>query len=990
MPSLLLRKFVELSLLAILVAVPMMYHFSLTAESARAVQGVIGSGDFWREQIGPLATGMLPVLESKFSAWFVLGIVAMAGYVALRLYESVSRVGLAERNSSRDSRHRMIPLAAAMVFLILALASFLLWPPAVPREAVQLSGGGEATKVGGLVSLLGQRLGGGGLFFSMTAWLQLAFAFFFFLVCEDMIRARGMVNRIVGLIVLVGIVNALIVILLKLEFPPLMSVWVRFGAEDTRNNLGAFIGHNTGVSSYMMAPILIAMTWLVSLQPRSNAVYRGALTAALLTMALAMLLAQSRAAVPIVVVCAGLLLWLLGRRHCLRTRSRLYIAVPAAVILLVVTQLVPGRFNPLYRGDVTLVERVEAFTAKRLLTETRLRILVVSMRMLVPEAPILGHGWASFQYVYPKAQGEYYRDNPDSSLAPTPFRTDKAHNEYLQLLVENGIVGCAILAAGFFFLMRGGWMVFRRTIMPHHIGIQVGILCSIVALLMHCAVDFPLRIPPIASAMVFLLAIWSAGDRLWVFPMNAPRDEEDQTAAIPARGGVPARWGMAAIAGGGLLGAAAMLLAVSFAPFQSAATRIQKSASYLLNFRALPNAEYLQDEARSEAIGARRIFWLSGPANRLVAQCEFLRAVAAYRKADAAAQAGDLTAASAHRGYAESLALMALTGLNMSLSEERFHGIYRLRSDIKGLLAQNSAGDERRIYSDESVQDLYAAVDMNPGDHVSLFALIVTLERQPVLQRTEIVRHMRLLNHFHDDYFRATVFQRVLDALYVGAVSEADDRLEMIVEAVPEDPTYLYALGSTSLAAGRLDRAREIARVMQEHSRGPGHEALREHAAMILAQAAIKSGDSAAALSVLSEPTAFPTTPAALRIAMLLHLAEDPLAKEQHRRDLDRLGAQDPVNLQIAGIVAFEQFKDYAEAAKWLEERNSLVYPVPPMDIQGNLVLARCHAELGNWSRVLELLDRVEKMETTGYARGLVAGIDAELRARAAAASPAP
>lgn len=992
-----LSKFSELCLLATIVAVPLTYHFSLPPEMLIAIRDFVlgvnqGAGVyFFPEQLQPWLTGSMPTLESKFSAWFILGSMMIAGYVASRFLEGLADrdvlpdVG-AEMASSRGSRYRFIPFLCLMGFVVYALASLLFWPPRMPAEAREILGrmpGEDAD----FMTRLAASLGGGGFYYSMVAWLQVLFGAVFFLACEDLIRRRRLVYKVLTLLVICGVANALVVILQKLEFGPLMSVWIRFGETDTRNKLGAFIGHNTGVSSYLVAPFFIALTWLITRQPSGNPIVRVALGTGVLMLAMALILAQSRAIVPVMIFFSILLVVMLYRKSCLPAHSRLYVWLPVALVALVLTQLVPHSLNPLYRRDVTLVERVGEFRPQRVLTETRLRITAVSLTELVPQSPVLGHGFASFQYVYPRAQGRYFEENPRSMLAPTGLRTQRGHNEYLQVLIETGAVGLGLVAVGLFFLLRGGWIVFQRTLLPNHIAIQAAIWCSICTLLVHCAVDFPMRVPPLALTIVVLLAVWSAGDRLWIFPMSPPVSEDQPATpegeAESSGGTMPLRpWAapVGVLALLALLGGCVALSMTTINRHQSAATFTSRGESFILSYRDNPTQEAFLVEAWDLVYAARRVLWISGPVNRLNSQVQFLRAAHFYRQADARAQMEEYEVAARTRAYAESLAKTAITDLHMALAEEYFHSIFRLRSDIHRLIAANSMDEERRFHFQEMRDDLYRAVSINPGDPTTVLALVNVLESDPVMNASDIARYLSLLHHFHRPFFQEQVFGRVLDALFVGAVEEANTRMNTIVEAIPENREYYQILASTELAAGNLDRAAAIAAsILEADEANTFSDVARDNARMVLAQVAAREGDAQRAIEFLDRTTSSDVAFTMIETAMRLYLVQDESRREILREEILAEGRRSAMAYQLAGVVAFEQFRNYPEAIRWLEMRRGLQ---PPMDLQGYLILARAYAETGRWAELRDALQRMRELSRAPYVRQLSERLIMELESR--------
>jgi O-antigen ligase len=810
-----LRKFAELSLMTAVLAIPFVYHLALSQDGIdfarrattflveQVVQLPEGAGNsFFQLEVFPYLSSQLPILPTKFSAWFLCGMAMMAGYAGLRMFEAATgRHVLTHHDhvpvSALKVQHRMIPLLGGAAFLLFSLASLLFWPPAMPLEA---SLSLRAPTTGGGLAYHFSALGGGGFFYSMVAWLQVVFALFFFLVAEDLIRDRPYVNKLLGLLIAAGFLNALMVILLKIQPEWLMSIWLKFSADEHRNNLGSFIGHNTGVSSFMMAPTLLCMAWLFGVQGKERGAFRVLLACMLVPFALAHLLCQSRAVIPILVVATAALLVALYRTSCFARLPRWFLMLPLALVLVLATQLIPSRYNPVYREDVSLTQRVEEFRYHRLRTETRLRILWISALELVPRSPLVGHGWASFQYVYPTAAGRFFADHPNTELAPTPKRTPQAHNEYLQTLVEVGVIGLVLAIASLFFVLRGGWTVLRRTLMPYHMVTQFAIFLSILALLLHCAVDFPLRVPPLGFTLVLLLAIWSAGDRLWLFSLRAPTEEVDSVphalaAATPEepvrspKSAPPHRFRQ--LLGGAIALLFSAILTVAVAAFSGPAaaqwvtanSSVIRAGNYLTLHDMQPshNIIFLAIDA---ANNAKRIFWIFGDANLLHAQSLF--GDVNYRLAEASRihHEGDREAAVKMANYGVTRADAAVSDINMSLTEQNHHGQPFLRHLVRERLAailgpRTQRGSEMAALSRA---DLVLATEINPGDPMPLISLIAMVEREGSAGRPLLARTMRTLNYFHPSEFRRTVYIDLLDAKAVGEVAESRRVMDLIRE----------------------------------------------------------------------------------------------------------------------------------------------------------------------------------------------------------------
>jgi len=115
---------------------------------------------------------------------------------------------------------------------------------------------------------------------------------------------------------------------------------------------------------------------------------------------------------------------------------------------------------------------------------------------LIGDYPVFGAGPGSFYLAFP------------------PYRTEKidaffdhAHNDYIQVAAESGILG--LIAAGAFVLLalgaalRAQWE--RRD--PLMRGISFACIMGVTAILIHSWVDFNLQIPANAALFTVLLAL---------------------------------------------------------------------------------------------------------------------------------------------------------------------------------------------------------------------------------------------------------------------------------------------------------------------------------------------------------------------------------------------------------------------------------------------------------------------------------------------------
>jgi len=112
----------------------------------------------------------------------------------------------------------------------------------------------------------------------------------------------------------------------------------------------------------------------------------------------------------------------------------------------------------------------------------------------------LGAGVGAFDRVFRAAE-------PLEMVGPTYF--NHAHNDYLELWLETGWIGAALLAAFLIWLARAGWSAWARGGEPGA-SLRPAAAVTIILLLLHSAVDYPLRTTALATLFAFCCAVLAA------------------------------------------------------------------------------------------------------------------------------------------------------------------------------------------------------------------------------------------------------------------------------------------------------------------------------------------------------------------------------------------------------------------------------------------------------------------------------------------------
>ena len=155
-------------------------------------------------------------------------------------------------------------------------------------------------------------------------------------------------------------------------------------------------------------------------------------------------------------------------------------------------------FSLIFIGIKPVIER---FTLDSLISESRPRFYALTLDM-IRDFPLLGTGAGTYINAYTR----YEQEDLGGIL-------HHAHNDYLEMLAEMGVVGGgAIILAAFVAL---GWMLARWLSRRDEFvrGVGLGCMAGVATVLIHSLSDFILRTPAVA---VYFVALYALGMRVVV------------------------------------------------------------------------------------------------------------------------------------------------------------------------------------------------------------------------------------------------------------------------------------------------------------------------------------------------------------------------------------------------------------------------------------------------------------------------------------------
>ena len=158
--------------------------------------------------------------------------------------------------------------------------------------------------------------------------------------------------------------------------------------------------------------------------------------------------------------------------------SPILIIASCALFLIVTAGLVVflDGSDPLLRSTGMSVATSDFSTGRKEFWRVAIKIFL--------DHPIMGVGFDSFGVAFSKY-------DPSSGL----FRVEQAHNDYLQMLADGGIVAFACVVGFLYLLVGKSLAAVSETSEGFPRGASIGAFAGCVAMMVHSFVDFPLRTP---------------------------------------------------------------------------------------------------------------------------------------------------------------------------------------------------------------------------------------------------------------------------------------------------------------------------------------------------------------------------------------------------------------------------------------------------------------------------------------------------------------
>ena len=269
-----------------------------------------------------------------------------------------------------------------------------------------------------------------------------------------------------------------------------------FGASDLSGKWRTFgtLGNPNWTGEFLAVTALVSLGQLISIRsssrssPTSNRISHHVRLAALILMILALAATLARGAWLAFII--GAIAFVVVRRFSEAPPKLKSIAlgVSATTVAAVAVVVIPLLTSPASVDHLLNLKSVKG----------RIWMSAVTWKM-IEGAPLIGHGLGTFGLLFPNYQAEAFSQPWAEPYISNASFTSYAHNDYLQLWAELGLIG--LLAFGALV-----WIVLKRGKALAGDPIALGCWAGVISLLINAAVAFPFHLPTTLMLFVVLIA----------------------------------------------------------------------------------------------------------------------------------------------------------------------------------------------------------------------------------------------------------------------------------------------------------------------------------------------------------------------------------------------------------------------------------------------------------------------------------------------------
>ena len=271
-----------------------------------------------------------------------------------------------------------------------------------------------------------------------------------------------------------------------------------------RNQVFGLFGNVNYFAEYMIVPLPLAISLFFATRNRTRKIL---LLVGILAMGGSLLLTFTRGsylAIGISSIFMFLLYLVSQGKSFIKKHKKIFILILAIIILITFIFTLP---NPLNKPGTTISKIKKRISISQFTQGYSIRRRIATWKftiMMIKDHPLLGSGIGTFKYNSLNYQAKFFDQENNRSLYPYGV-ADKAHNEYLQLGAEVGMLGLGIFIWLIISYFRYGLRILKKLKDKYKQGILIGLMGGVMAVLIDAIFGFPLHLP--ATLVLFWLFI---------------------------------------------------------------------------------------------------------------------------------------------------------------------------------------------------------------------------------------------------------------------------------------------------------------------------------------------------------------------------------------------------------------------------------------------------------------------------------------------------
>jgi len=337
------------------------------------------------------------------------------------------------------------------------------------------------------------------LFISKTKTVSLqefiiffSYILIFFLITNNINRKTDF-NSFIHLFFIIASLVSIYTIMQYYGFDPYLS---------DLHSLTSTIGQKNWISNYlaMIFPVLFSF-FLLEQTKKNKMIYFFLLSILYITL----MICQSRGiwiSISITVILAIYIIFKLKFYEIFKINKRWLFLL---LITFLIITIIYSTDNPLNKSAITVPQRViSTFDEQDPSINTRLLMWKTTFEM-IKDRTIFGSGIGAFKMNYLNYQAEFLKNNPYYMKYSGKAR--EAHNEYLQIWAELGIIGLGLFLLIFYFFYKTIIDFYNNNKNVKEKIITLGLVMGITCFLIHCLFTFPLHVPVLGVTFFALLGL---------------------------------------------------------------------------------------------------------------------------------------------------------------------------------------------------------------------------------------------------------------------------------------------------------------------------------------------------------------------------------------------------------------------------------------------------------------------------------------------------